>query len=48
MTKTVLSSADAWHLKSRHTFVPAAQQLISLSDNNIHAAHWADHQWNAE
>jgi len=27
------SSADAWHLKSRHPFVPAAQHLISLSDN---------------
>jgi len=43
------SSANAWHLKSRHPFVPAAQQLISLSDkNNIRAAQWADHQWNAE
>jgi len=28
---------------------PAAQQLISFSDNNsIRAAHWAYHQWNAE
>jgi len=35
-------------LISRHLFVPAAQQLISSSDNNIRAAHWADHQWNAE
>ena len=43
------SSADAWHLKSRHPFVPTAQQLISSTDNNnIRAAHWADHQWNAE
>ena len=43
------SSANAWHLKSRHPFVPAAQQLISLSDkNNIRAAQWADHQWNVE
>jgi len=31
------------------TFVPAAQQLISFSNNNnIRAAQWADHQWNAE
>ena len=42
-------SADALRLKSRHPFVPAAQQLISLSDNNsIRAAQWADHQGNAE
>jgi len=42
------SSADARRLKSRHPFVPATQQLISFSDNNIRAAQWADHQWNAE
>ena len=42
------SGATAWRLKSRHPFVPAAKQLISFSDNNIRAAHWADHQWNAE
>jgi len=43
------SSAVAQRLKSRHPFVPAALQLISLSDNNsIRAAQWADHQWNAE
>ena len=43
------SSADARRLKSRQPFVPVAQQLISSSDNNkIHAAHWVDHQWNAE
>jgi len=42
------SSAVARRLKSRHPFVPAAQQLISLSDNNIRAAQWADHQCNAE
>jgi len=43
------SSVDAQHLKSRHPIIPAAQQLISSSDNgNIRAAHWADHQWNAE
>ena len=42
-------SADARRLKWRHPFVPAAQQLISPSDkNNILAAQWADHQWNAE
>jgi len=28
------SSADARRLKSRHPFVPAAQHVISLSDNN--------------
>jgi len=43
------SSANSRRLKSRHPFVPAAQQLICLSDNNnIRAAQWADHQWNAE
>jgi len=43
------SSADARRLKSRYPFVPAAQHLISSSDsNNIRAAQWADHQWNAE
>ena len=36
------SSANAWRLKSKHPFVPAAQQLISASDNNIRAAQWAD------
>jgi len=42
-------SANSWRLKSRHPFVPAAQQLISWSDNNdIRAAQWADCQWNAE
>jgi len=33
---------------NRDTFEPAAQHLISLSDNNIRAAQWAYHQWNAE
>ena len=47
-TLTSPSSADARRLKSRHPFVPAAQHLISSSDNNsIRAAQWADHQWNA-
>jgi len=39
------SSPHARRLKSRQPFVPAAQQLISFSDNNnIRAAQWADHQ----
>jgi len=43
------SGAAARRLKSRHPFVPAVRQLISFSDNNnIRAAQWADHQWNAE
>ena len=43
------SSADAWRLKSRHPSVPVTQYLICSSDNNnISAAQWADHQWNAE
>jgi len=42
------SSANARRLKSRQPCVPAAQHLISSSDNNIRAAQWADHQWNAE
>ena len=42
-------SAVAWSLKSRHPFVPAAQPLVSFSDNNNkRAALWEDHQWNAE
>jgi len=42
-------SADARRVKSRHPFVPAAQQLISFSDNNIiRAAQWVDYQWNME
>jgi len=46
---TCPTTADARHLKSRHPFVPAAQQLTSLSDNNnTRAAQWADHQWNGE
>jgi len=32
-------STNALPLKSRHPFVPAAQHLISSSDNNIRAAH---------
>jgi len=46
--RTRSSSANARRLKSRHPFVPAAQHLISSSDNNnIRAAQWADYQWNA-
>jgi len=43
------STANAQHLKPRHPFVPAAQQLIRLfNSSNIRAAHWEEHQWNAE
>ena len=42
------SSANARRLTSRHPFVPAAQHLISLYDNNIRAAQWTDRQWNVE
>jgi len=43
------SSAAARCLKLRHPFVPVAQQFVSSFDNNnIRAAQWADHQWNAE
>jgi len=43
------SCADTRRFKSRHPFVQAAQHIISSSDNNnICAAQWADHQWNAE
>jgi len=46
---TCPSSGNAWHLKSRHPFVPAAQQLISsYDDNKRSAALWADHRCNAE
>jgi len=42
-------SANIRHLKWRHPFVPAAQQLISSSDDNGRsAALWADHRWNAD
>ena len=43
------SGENPRRLKSRHSFAPAAQQLISSSDNNnIRAAQWAAHQWNTE
>jgi len=42
-------SAVARRLKSRHPFVPAAQQVIRFSDiNNIRTAQWVDHQCNTE
>ena len=42
------SSANARHLKSRHPFVPAAQQFINSSDeDNRDEALWADQRWNA-
>jgi len=38
-------SGNARHFKSRRPFVPAAQKLISSSDNNnIRAALWVDHR----
>ena len=42
------SSADTRRLKSRHPFVHAAHLISSSDNNNIRAAQWADHQWNAE
>ena len=42
-------SGNARHLKSRHPFVPAPQQLISSSDDKSRSAVlWTDHRWNAE
>jgi len=42
-------SRYARQLKSRQPFAPAAQQLISSSnDNNRSAMLWADPRWNAE
>ena len=45
---TCPSNADERHLKSRHSFVTIAQLISSSDNNNIRAAHWADHQWNVE
>jgi len=40
---TLSPDRNAQHLKSRHLFVPAAQQLISSSDDySIRAALWDD------
>ena len=36
-------------LKSRHPFVPAAQQLLKKVDNlNISATNWADYKWSMD
>jgi len=41
---TCPSSGNARHLKSRHPYIPATQQLIISSDDNSRsAALWADH-----
>ena len=46
---TCPTSANARRIKSTHPFLPATQQLISSShNNNMRAAHWADHQWNGD
>jgi len=46
---TCLPSGNSRHLKSRHPFVLAAQQLISTSDDTSRSAVLcADHRWNAE
>ena len=42
------SSAKTRRLNWSLPFVPAAQHLISLFDNSIRAAQWADYQWNGE
>jgi len=46
LLQSALTRPLSWNvrrLKSRHPFVPATQQLISLSDNNnIRVEHWAD------
>jgi len=41
---TCPSSGNARHLKSRHPYIPATQQLIISSDDNSRsAALWSDH-----
>jgi len=41
-------SADAQCLKSRLSFVTAAQHLISSTDNqNMRVVYWTDYQWNS-
>ena len=37
---TCPSSENTWRLKLRHPFVPAAQHLISSSDNNMRVVQW--------
>ena len=39
---------NAWHLKSRHPFIPAAHQLIGSFDGNRSTPLWADRWWNAD
>ena len=40
---------QSWRLKPRHTFVPAARELLSnLNHLNIRAADWAKHAWSWE
>ena len=41
-------SGNAWCLKSRHPFVPAAQLISSSDDNGRNASLWADYRWNAD
>jgi len=41
-------SGNAHHLKRTHSFVPAAQQLISSRDKIRSAAFWEDRRWNVE
>jgi len=50
MALTRSPGGTARHLKSRHPFVNAAQQLTSsyYDDDNRSVALWADHRWNAE
>jgi len=37
---------NAWHLKSKHPIVPAAQLISSSDENNRSGALWADHRCN--
>ena len=37
----------AWN-RATHLYPPHNNSISSSDNNNIHAAHWADHQWNAE
>ena len=46
---TRFSTGTLRRLKSRNSFVPAAQNLLKTSnDFNISAADWLDHAWNKE
>ena len=47
--RLLIASEPAPRLRSRHPFVPAAQQLLQqCRDHNISAARWADYQWSTE